>query len=99
MLQVLLDDLHEALLADTTFGMDLCGLRPDGQVVHDPQDGTEACVLLQLTVDEDLEPEWTVVRPGAESGRRGRRASHCQPVDARRWACSGSMTGSTPHLR
>jgi putative ATP-dependent endonuclease of the OLD family len=65
-LQVLLGDLHEALLADNGFGLDLCGLTPDGQLMHDPHEGTEACVLMQLTVDENLEPEWAVVRPGAE---------------------------------
>jgi putative ATP-dependent endonuclease of OLD family len=39
-------------MADNAFGLDLCGLTPDGQLVHDPHDGAEACVLLQLTVDE-----------------------------------------------
>ena len=41
-LQVLLGDLHEALLADNGFGLDLCGLTPDGQLTHDPHDGAEA---------------------------------------------------------
>ncbi len=68
-LQVLLGDLHEALMADNAFGLDLCGLTPEGQLVHDPHDGAEACVLLQLTVDENLEPEWTVVRPGTDEGQ------------------------------
>jgi hypothetical protein len=77
-LQVLLGDLHEALLADNAFGLDLCGLTSDGQLVPDPHDGAEACVLLRLMVDENLEPEWTTVRPGSDdegqplsAGRRG----------------------------
>jgi putative ATP-dependent endonuclease of the OLD family len=48
------------------FGLDLCGLTPDGQLVHGALDGAEACVLLRLTVDENLEPEWTIVRPGTD---------------------------------
>jgi putative ATP-dependent endonuclease of the OLD family len=66
LLQVLLGDLHEALMAENAFGLELCGLTADRQLVHDPHDGAEACVLLQLTVDENLEPEWTIVRPGTQ---------------------------------
>ncbi|SDT80493.1 ATP-dependent nuclease [Actinoplanes derwentensis] len=64
-LQLVVGDLDGTMLADSLFGLDLCGLTGDGQLVHDPVDGAEPCVMLQLRVDEELEPEWTVVRPGS----------------------------------
>ena len=64
-LQLVIGDLDEAMLADGVFGLDLCGLASDGELLHDPVDGAEPCVMLQLRVDEDLEPEWAVVRPGS----------------------------------
>ncbi|MFF0348978.1 ATP-dependent endonuclease [Micromonospora arida] len=64
-LQLLIGDLDDTMLADSAFGLDLCGLAESGQLLHDPVDGAEECVLLQLRVDEDLEAEWTVMRPGS----------------------------------
>lgn len=65
-LRVLIGDLTTALLdADAGFGMWLTGLTPSGELEHDPTPGSEECVMLQLSVDGELEPSWTVVRHGA----------------------------------
>lgn len=69
-LQLVIGDLDDAMLADGAYGMHLCGLSSDGALHHDPVDGAEPCVMLQLTVFADLEPEWTVTRPGAVEARR-----------------------------
>ncbi|MFG1892091.1 ATP-dependent endonuclease [Micromonospora sp. NPDC049051] len=63
-LRVLLGDLTDEMLADTAFGMHLTGLTATGELEHDPISGSEPCLLLQLTVDQDLEPSWSVVRHG-----------------------------------
>ncbi|PSK64832.1 DNA replication and repair protein RecF [Micromonospora sp. MH33] len=63
-LRVLIGDLSDDLLADTAFGMNLTGLTANGDLEHDPLAGSEPCVLLQLSVDQDLEPTWSVVRHG-----------------------------------
>ncbi len=65
-LQVVIGDLPAYLVRDETHGYDLSGLLPNGDLVHDPVDGAEACVVVQLKVTDTLEPEWTIVRPGAE---------------------------------
>jgi hypothetical protein len=33
--------------------------------VHDPENGTEPCLVIQLKVTSSLEPAWTVFRPGS----------------------------------
>jgi putative ATP-dependent endonuclease of the OLD family len=63
-LRVLIGDLSDEMIADTAFGMYLTGLTSTDQLEHDPSPESEACVLLQLRVEEDLEPHWTVVRHG-----------------------------------
>lgn len=63
--RVLVGDLTGPLLdGDTGFGMWLTGLSQDRQLEHDPGPDSELCVMLQLTVEADLEPSWTVVRHG-----------------------------------
>ncbi|MGW5558590.1 ATP-dependent nuclease [Micromonospora sp. NPDC003944] len=63
-LRLLVGDLTDEMLADTAFGMHLTGLNVNGELEHDPLPGSELCLLLQLTVDQDLEPSWLVVRHG-----------------------------------
>jgi hypothetical protein len=65
-LQVVISDLPARLLRDDARGYDLCGLLPDGDLVDEPEDGSEWCVMIQLKVTNELEPVWTVVRPGHE---------------------------------
>lgn len=104
--RVLIGDLTKALLdAETGFGMWLTGLGGDGDLEHDPAPGSEDCVMLQLTVDADLEPLWTVVRHGEyddgmplTSGRR--RALGLFRVDERvdthlRWGRGSALARLT----
>lgn len=65
-LQVVMGDLPARLLSDDAQGYSLCGLKPTGELTEEPEDGTEACVMVQLKVTDTLEPVWTVVRPGRE---------------------------------
>ena len=75
-LQVVVGDLSDEMMRDDTFGLDLCGLTPDGELLDDPVDGAEPCVMLQLRVASDLEPEWTIVRPTSDD--------EGQPISARK---------------
>lgn len=64
-LQAVLGDLPPRLLRDDTHGFELSGLLPGGELVHDPEDGTEPCLVIHLKVTGSLEPAWTVIRPGS----------------------------------
>jgi putative ATP-dependent endonuclease of the OLD family len=59
-------ELPEELIAEQSLGMDRSGIRPDGSFEHDPEEGTEECLIVRLVVDRTLEPRWSVVRPGEE---------------------------------
>jgi putative ATP-dependent endonuclease of the OLD family len=63
-LRAVIGDLSQRLLRDDAHGLELSGLRPDGELVHDPEEGTEPCLVIQLKVTDSLEPAWTVIRPG-----------------------------------
>jgi putative ATP-dependent endonuclease of OLD family len=65
-LQVVVGDLPPRLLRDDAQGYELCGLLPNGDLIAEPEDGSESCVMIQLKVTDELEPVWTVVRPGHE---------------------------------
>jgi len=65
-LQVVVGDLPPHMLRDDTVGYNLSGLRPDGQLINEPNEGSESCLIIQLRVTETLEPGWTVVRPDGE---------------------------------
>jgi energy-coupling factor transporter ATP-binding protein EcfA2 len=64
-LRTVLGNLPPRLLRDDAQGFELSGLWPDGELVHDPEDGTEPCLVVQLKVTDSLEPTWTVIRPGS----------------------------------
>jgi putative ATP-dependent endonuclease of the OLD family len=64
-LRAVIGDLPPRLLRDDAQGFELSGLRPGGELVHDPEEGTEPCLVIQLKVTDSLEPTWTVIRPGA----------------------------------
>lgn len=61
-LRVVIGDLPPRMLRDDAHGFELSGLLPSGELVHDPQDGAEPCVIIQLKVTDSLEPEWMVIR-------------------------------------
>jgi putative ATP-dependent endonuclease of OLD family len=65
-LQVAVGDLPPHLVRDDTFGYGLSGVRPGGELINEPEEGSESCLIIQLRVTGTLEPVWTVVRPDGE---------------------------------
>jgi ABC-type branched-subunit amino acid transport system ATPase component len=104
-LRVVIGDLPPRMLRDDALGFELSGLLPSGDLVHDPQNGAESCVIIQLRVADSLEPEWTVIRPGAEDQGMPIRASQREAfglfrVDERidshlRWGRGSALTRLT----
>ena len=104
-LRAVIGDLPPWLLRDDAHGFELSGLRPDGELVHDPENGTEPCLVIQLKVTSSLEPAWTVVRPGFADdgvpiGAKARENLGLFRVDERieahlRWGRSSALTRLT----
>jgi putative ATP-dependent endonuclease of OLD family len=67
-MRLVIGDLPPRMLRDDSHGLELCGLLSSGELRHDPEDGTEPCVMIQLKVTDSLEPVWTVIRPGDDEG-------------------------------
>ncbi|GLZ78058.1 hypothetical protein Afil01_28650 [Actinorhabdospora filicis] len=63
---VVIADLPSALQRDSALGMHLSGITDDNEILHDPEDGSEPCVIVRLEVTSSLEPQWTVIRLGEE---------------------------------
>lgn len=61
-IEAVLTDVPASLLKDNAFGFWQSGLAADGQVHQEPEDGLVPCLVVRLTVDESLEPQWEVVR-------------------------------------
>jgi putative ATP-dependent endonuclease of OLD family len=104
-LRAVIGDLPPRLLRDDAQGLELSGLRPDGELVHDPEDGTEACLVIQLKVTDSLEPSWTIIRPGSDDdgvpfSARAREGLGLFRVDERieahlRWGRASALTRLT----
>ncbi|GLY19998.1 hypothetical protein Kisp01_70120 [Kineosporia sp. NBRC 101677] len=62
-IEVVLGDLEPDLIRMDSFGLNLCGLSPEGELSHDPGPLDEACLVVRLEVERDLEPVWTLHRP------------------------------------
>lgn len=62
-----LTNVPDSLIKDSAFGFWQSGLGADGQVYQEPEDGLEPCLLVRLTVDESLEPQWEVIRADGEA--------------------------------
>ncbi|HEY9565830.1 MAG TPA: AAA family ATPase [Nocardioides sp.] len=67
-IRVAVSDLPADLLAIDELGLHLAGIDQDGNWSHDAADSDDKCVIVELVVDADLEPRWTVFRPDAEEG-------------------------------
>ncbi len=61
-IKVLIDTLSPELLKETRFGFHLSGVDDTGEAHQDPEDGLEPALLVQLEVDQSLEPRWSVLR-------------------------------------
>ncbi len=64
-IRVAVGHLPDGLMSMDAFGLHLCGITEAGHLTHDPEDGDEPCVVVELTVEKDLEPKWTAYRPDA----------------------------------
>ena len=63
-IRVALSDLPAAVRQHDQLGMALVGIDDAGDLYEDPEDGHDACIVVALTVDKNLEPAWTAYRPG-----------------------------------
>lgn len=61
-IKALLIDLPPTLKKEASLGLWFSGVDQEGEVHKDPEDGYEPAILVQLTVDESLEPKWSVTR-------------------------------------
>lgn len=66
LIKALLIDLPPTLKKEDSLGLWLSGVDQEGEVHQDPEDGYEPAILVQLTVDESLEPKWSVTRADGE---------------------------------
>lgn len=74
-IRVAVGGLTDDLMSMDVFGLHLCGITAAGQLTHDPEDADEPCVVVELTVEKDLEPRWTAHRPGASGEPHALKAS------------------------
>jgi putative ATP-dependent endonuclease of the OLD family len=74
-IRVAVGDLDAELLDRDIAGLHQCGISLDGTLTHDPSEGDEACVVVELRVESDLEPRWSFHRPGQTGDPTPMRAS------------------------
>jgi len=75
--RIALTDVPQDLLGIEDLGLHLAGINAAGEWRHDPEEGFEECVIVELRVGADLEPEWVSYRPDAEDEERhALRARH-----------------------
>lgn len=77
-IRIAMTGVPQDLLGVEDLGLHLAGINPAGEWSHDPEDGLEECVIVELRVDADLEPEWVAYRPDADDDeeRHVLRARH-----------------------
>lgn len=62
--------IPEELLAESRYGLELRGWTPTDTVRDEPDDGDEEALTVRFSVDETLEPSWTVVNDRNPEGKR-----------------------------
>ncbi len=62
-IRVVLSDLPTEIRSHWQLGLNLSGINQTGEMAHDPIDGFEPCVVVQLTIDKEMEPTWSLYRP------------------------------------
>ncbi|MBH0129563.1 ATP-dependent endonuclease [Salinibacterium sp. NK8237] len=75
-IKAVVSDLPRGLLKESAFGLHLSGIDGAGTVTQDPVDGTDPCLIVQLRVDDSLEPVWTIERLDDEGESAELRAYH-----------------------
>lgn len=66
-IEAVLTDIPTPLLRDKSFGFWQSGLAANGQIHQEPEDGLVPCLIVRLTVDDSLEPQWEVVRADGDA--------------------------------
>lgn len=61
-IKCVVSDLPGSLLKESSLGLCLSGIEDSGVLHQDPIDGTDAALIVQLRIDETLEPAWTIER-------------------------------------
>lgn len=68
-ISAVLTDIPAALLKESSLGLWLCGVRGTGEVAPDPYDDSEPALIVELRVDADLEPTWSVKKNADQAQR------------------------------
>lgn len=66
-IRAVLVDIPDELKKENAFGLWLSGLDADGNLHQDPEDHHTPVLIASLTIDESLEPQWTVERVDGQS--------------------------------
>jgi hypothetical protein len=99
-------DLPDFLVQENQLGKEQSGIYPDGRLVHDPIPGAVPCLVIRLTVEQDLEPVWEVIRPGTDATRtvsasQRQRLGFFRIDDQAdghlRWTRTSALSGLTEH--
>lgn len=78
-IRVAVSDLPKNLLGLDELGLHLAGIDTLGDWTHDAVDGTDKCVIVELLVEADLEPQWTIYRPGQIDDPQGGQHGDVEP--------------------
>lgn len=65
-IRVAVDNLPNDLLNLDTFGAFLAGINDKGDWIHEPDEDSQPCIIIEHRVDADLEPVWQSYRPPLE---------------------------------
>lgn len=103
-IRIALSDLPSEIRTHTVFGLHLSGIDDAGEWQHDPTDDVSPCVIVELRVDKDMEPIWSIYRPGGTDnvpiGSGLRRKFSVFKIDDRidnhlRWTRTSALTRLT----
>ena len=109
-IEATITDLSSEMSQQRVFGERLRGIKPTGEIVDDPLEGTSPAVTVRLTVDASLEPQWFVLKDSDPEpmwlGSTQRESFAVQRLDENahqhlRWSPASALarlTGATPDL-
>ena len=62
-----LSQIPNELLSVDSCGLCLRGISEAGEIASEPFDGFEQCLVVELSIDIDFEPTWSIIRPDGSS--------------------------------
>lgn len=68
-IEVTVSHLDPDLLRESTFGLFMRGVDAAGMIHDDPADEHDVVLTIRLTIDETLEPAWTVIKDANDEGK------------------------------